>query len=145
MIRLSRQLRRMDPNDLTIAQFSALATVVRSGPVGIGQLAELEVLPSPAATRLADKLEDAGLVERRANPCDRRGVQLVATAKGTDLLTRRAQVGNAWLAEHLNALDECDRVALERALTVLESFLTECPSDTPVAVIHRQETKERKA
>ena len=145
MVRLSRQLRRMDPNDLTIAQFSALATVVRSGPLGIGRLAEIEVLPSPAATRLADKLEDAGLVERQANPCDRRGVQLMATAKGIELLTRRARVGNAWLAEHLRALNEVDQVALERVLTLLESFLAECPSDTPIAAGSRQETKETQA
>jgi len=44
MVRLSRQLRRMDPSELTIAQFSALATVVRSGPLGIGHLAEIEGL-----------------------------------------------------------------------------------------------------
>ena len=69
MVRLSRQLRRMDPTELTIAQFSALATVVRSGPLGVGQLAEIEGLPSPAATRLADKLEEAGLVARRHEPC----------------------------------------------------------------------------
>ena len=44
MVRLSRQLRRMDPSELTIAQFSALATVVRNGPLGIGHLAEIEGL-----------------------------------------------------------------------------------------------------
>ena len=82
MVRLARQLRRMDPSELTIAQVSALATVVRSGPLGIGQLAEIEGLPSPAVTRLADKLEQAGLVTRSTNPADRRGVQLEATAKG---------------------------------------------------------------
>ena len=53
MVRLSRQLRRRDPSELTIAQLSALATVVLSGPLGVGQLAEIEGLPSPAATRLA--------------------------------------------------------------------------------------------
>ena len=46
MVRLSRQLRRVDPSELTIAQFSALATVVRNGPLGVGQLAEIEGLPS---------------------------------------------------------------------------------------------------
>jgi DNA-binding transcriptional ArsR family regulator len=64
MVRLSRQLHRMDPNELTITQFSALATVVGCGRLGVGQLAEIEGLPSPAATRLADKLEEAGLVDQ---------------------------------------------------------------------------------
>ena len=145
MVRLSRQLRRMDPSELTITQFSALATVVRSGPLGVGQLAEIEGLPSPAATRLADKLEEAGLVARRPNPADRRGVQLVATAKGTELLERRAQIGNAWLAEQLSALSKADRLALERAVAVLESFATERPGETTDGGEDRHEPKETRA
>ena len=124
MVRLSRQLRRMDPFELTITQFSALASVVRSGPLGIGELAEIEGLPSPAATRLADRLEAAGLVVRRMNPADRRGVQIVATTEGTELFERRTQAGNAWLAAQVSALSTTDRLALERAVTVLESLAT---------------------
>jgi DNA-binding MarR family transcriptional regulator len=142
MVRLSRQLRRMDPNDLTVTQLSALATVVRCGPLGVGQLAEIEGLPSPAATRLADKLEEAGLVTRQANPADRRGVQIVATAEGTELLERRARVGNAWLAGHLSSLSKADRLAIERAVTVLESFATERPGDVPVPSENRDDSKE---
>lgn len=133
MIRLSRQLRRDDPSELSIAQVSALASVVHAGPLGVGQLAELEGLPSPAATRLADKLEAAGLVVRRANPGDRRGVQVVATAAGVDLLARRARAGNARLAERLAALSDSDRWALERAVAVLESLAAERPATDPAA------------
>lgn len=97
LVRLSRQLRRRDPSDLTMTQTSALATIVRGGPLSIGHLAEIEGLPSPAATRLADRLEEAGLVSRQANPADRRGVHLVATAKGSELLARRIEVGRAGL------------------------------------------------
>jgi len=125
MIRLARQLRRQDPSELSLAQLSALATVVGSGPIGIGQLAELEGLPSPAVTRLTDKLEQAGLVARRANPADRRGVLVVATAAGAQLLARRAEVGTAWLAARLATLSEVDRIALERVVTLLEALAAE--------------------
>jgi len=125
MVRLSRQLRRMDPSELTIAQMSALATVVVSGPLGVGRLAEIEALPSPAATRLADKLEQSGLVTRQPNPTDRRGVQLRATEAGVQLFERRVQIGTAWLSEQLGTLEEADRRAVERAVSVLESFATE--------------------
>ena len=135
MIRLSRQLRRYDPSELTIAQLSSLASVVRAGPIGVGHLAEIEGLPSPAVTRLADKLEDAGLVPRRANPADRRGVHLVATVQGEQVFARRREAGNAWLAGHLSALSEDDRVALERAVGVLESLTAQPLED-------RQQTKE---
>jgi DNA-binding MarR family transcriptional regulator len=142
MVRLSRQLRRMDPSELTITQFSALATAVRNGPLGVGHLAEIEGLPSPAATRLADKLETAGLLARRMNPADRRGVQLFATPEGTELLERRARIGNAWLAGHVSALGKADRLALERAVTLLESFATECKDGTPAATAEHHQSKE---
>jgi DNA-binding MarR family transcriptional regulator len=119
---LRRQIRRKAPSELTVSQLSVLATVVRSGPLGVGQLAEAEVLPSPAATRLADKLEETGLICRRPNPEDRRGVLLVATAAGRELLARREQASNAWLAERLAALPKSDRLALQRAAQVLESL-----------------------
>lgn len=142
MVRLTRQLRRTDPIDLTIAQISALSTVVRSGPLGVGQLAEIEGLPSPAATRLADKLENAGLISRQMNPADRRGVQLIATAQGVGLLTRRAELGDAWLAGHLAALSSADRLAIERAVAVLESFATERPGELPRPTKDRHNTRE---
>ena len=142
MVRLARQLRRMDPNELTITQFSALATVVGSGPLGVGQLAEIEGLPSPAATRLADKLEEAGLVARQPNPSDRRGVRIAATDKGAQLLERRARIGNAWLAEQLSALSKADRLAVERAVAVLETFATERPGDQSGASEQRLDPKE---
>ncbi len=145
MIRFGRQLRRHDPPELSIAQVSGLASVVHAGPLGVGQLAELEGLPSPAATRLADKLEAAGLVVRQANPADRRGVQVVATQAGTDLLARRARAGDAWLAERLAALSESDRRALERAVAVLESLAAERPGPAPVAVADPGRTKELEA
>ncbi|MGC8626331.1 MAG: MarR family winged helix-turn-helix transcriptional regulator [Acidimicrobiales bacterium] len=125
LTRLARQLRRHDPSNLTIAQLSALATVVASGPLGVGQLAEAEILPSPAATRLADKLEEAGFVERQVNPADRRGVLLVATPAGVELVARRERAGNAWLAARLEALSEPDRAALERAIKLLEAMASE--------------------
>jgi len=145
MIRLSRQLRRLDLSELTIAQLSALATVVGGGPLGVGQLAEIEGLPSPAMTRLTDKLEEAGLVARRANPADRRGVHLVATAKGAELLARREQLGNAWLAERLERLSKADRLALERAVALLESFATERPDKVPAMAGDRREAMEVRA
>jgi DNA-binding MarR family transcriptional regulator len=138
MIRLSRQLRRHDPSELTITQLSSLATIVRAGPLGIGQLAEIEGLPSPAVTRLADKLEEAGLITRRINPADRRGVLVAASDAGAQLVARREQSGNAWLVERLARLSKVDRLALERAVAVLEVLATERPDDEPVTTEGRR-------
>jgi DNA-binding MarR family transcriptional regulator len=122
MIHLSRRLRRHDPSELSITQVSGLASVVNKGPLGIGRLAELESLPGSAATRLADKLEVAGLVVRQATPGDRRGVQVVATPAGVEVLERYVRAGNEWLAARLAFLSEADRVSIARAITVLDSM-----------------------
>src|ERR1019366_2160381 len=95
---LSRRLRRHDPSELSITQVSGLASVVNKGPLGIGRLAELESLPGSAPPRPADKLEVAGLVVRQATPGDRRGVQVVATPAGVEVLERYVRAGNEWLA-----------------------------------------------
>ena len=145
MIHLSRQLRRHDPSDLSIAQVSGLASVVHSGPLGVGRLAELESLPSSAATRLVDKLEAAGLVMRQANPGDRRGVQVVATVVGAALLARYAQAGNEWLAERLAALSEPDQRVLERAVAVLRSLASDRPGAAPPSGGEPRVTEELQA
>ncbi len=138
MIRLARQSRRRDTAELTITQLSALATVVRDGPLGIGQLADIEVLPSPAATRLADKLEEAGLIERRSNPADRRGVLVAATDMGEKLYASRQESGNAWLSRRIGVLTDTDRRTLERALTVLERLSADEPEGDVTPADSRQ-------
>ncbi len=82
-IRLGRELRRHDPSEFSIAQRLALTSVVRTGPFGVGELAEIEGLPTPAVTWLTDRLEEAGPVVRHAHPTDRRGVLVVAMALST--------------------------------------------------------------
>lgn len=133
MIHLSRRLRRQDLSELSIAQVSGLASVVHKGPLGIGRLAELESLPGSAATRLADRLEAAGLVVRQATPGDRRGVQVVATPAGVEELARYARAGNEWLAARLASLSEADRTAVARALTVLDSMVAGDPGTATAA------------
>jgi DNA-binding MarR family transcriptional regulator len=144
MVHLSRQLRRRNPSAQTIAQLSALAVIVSAGPLSVGQLAEIEGLPSPAVTRLADRLEEADLIERRANPEDRRGIHLVATARGIELLERRAEAGTSWLAERIAVLGESDHQALERAVTVLEAMVAECRGEQPKAKVQQDHDDGRK-
>jgi DNA-binding MarR family transcriptional regulator len=119
---IRRQVRKQGPMDLSVSQISALATVVRLGPLGVGQLAEAEVLPSPAVTRLADRLEEAGWITRRPNPADRRGVLLEATQAGKDLMSQRERAADAWLASRLATLSPEDRAAVQRAIEVLEEL-----------------------
>lgn len=72
-------------HDLTLGQFDILATLRRHGPKGQltpKQLLKSVMLSSGGMTGRLDQLERAGLVARRPDPADRRGVVVELTAKG---------------------------------------------------------------
>jgi DNA-binding MarR family transcriptional regulator len=132
LVRLGRQIRRQDPPGLSIALYSALATVADHGELAIGELAEAEGVPSSAATRIADRLEEAGCVIRRPNPRDRRGVNLAITGEGRRLVRERRERGNAWLAARLSGLSLAERQVLADALGVLDAAMA-WDSESPTA------------
>src|SRR5579862_1567480 len=73
-----------DPPDraLTNTQGLALGILVNDGPLRLWALAEQMKTTDATATRTVDALEAAGLVRRKAEPTDRRGVVVAATARG---------------------------------------------------------------
>ena len=86
-IRLLRRLRKTDAEaGLSGPQASALSVLVFGGEVSLGQLAAVEQVRPPTISRLVKDLEAAGLVERRPEPGDARGVRVRATRKGRELL-----------------------------------------------------------
>src|SRR5919197_2229549 len=70
--RTARRLRQQAGSDLGPSQTAALATVERHGPLTPSELARMERIQRPTATRIVARLEEAGLVERVADPVDGR-------------------------------------------------------------------------
>ena len=78
--------RRLQSLGLTQAQWRAIVHLSRSEGMTQAALAEsLEIQPI-TLTRLVDRMESAGWVERRTHPLDRRAVQLYLTAQSQPLL-----------------------------------------------------------
>jgi len=74
------------PVEVTVPQHRLLVLLETTGPQGVGVLAgELGVDPSNG-TRLCDRMERLGLVERRRRRTDRRAVTVHLTPSGRDLL-----------------------------------------------------------
>ena len=120
-IHLLRRLRREDTaTGLAPARLSALSVLVFGGPMNLTGLAAAEQVQAPTMTRVVQALEAEGLVRREAIPADKRGVTLVATAKGRRILDagRRRRVSR--LAEDLSRLPAAERDVLERAAGILE-------------------------
>lgn len=123
--RLMRTIRQHGAAGLTPSQMSALAAVRRHGPLRLSQLATLESVGAPAATRVVASLEDLGLVERRVDEADRRASLVDLTETGAALLVALGQERTAGLSENFAQLSERERTLLEAALPVLEKIATE--------------------
>jgi DNA-binding MarR family transcriptional regulator len=77
---------------LSLTQYSALRAVRRlQGCATLASLGAAMVHRAPDLSRLADRLERAGLIERVAVAGDRRAVHLVLTCQGTALLVAISQ------------------------------------------------------
>lgn len=91
---------------LTLAQARALVYVSRSEGLRQVDLADmLEVKPITLA-RLIDQLAEAGLVERRSDPGDRRAFQLYLTAAAEPHLALIEKATAAVRAEMLRGVDK---------------------------------------
>jgi DNA-binding MarR family transcriptional regulator len=121
--RLARRLRQEAGADLGPSQTAALATVERHGPLSPSELAEIERIKRPTATRIVRHLEQSALIERVTDPQDGRASILSVTAEGRALLRRLRERKTAYLAKRLAALDADDRRTLERAAELLEGML----------------------
>src|SRR5262245_14697266 len=109
---LVRQLRTNVEEGMTPGQMSALATVARQGPLTLGDLAAAERITPPMVTKMANALEEKGLVERQPCADDKRVIRLALTVEGRRLLDRSHKRRNTWLAQRFAALSEDERVAL---------------------------------
>ena len=121
--RMARRLRQEAGTDLGPSQVAALATIERHGPLSPSELAQLERIKRPTATRILRHLDEARLVERVKDPEDGRGAILSITAAGRTHLRRLRARKTAYLATRLDNLDAEDRRTLERAAELLEGML----------------------
>ena len=99
---------------LPLAWFEVLLQIDRAGhPLRMQELGNAVLLSKSGLTRLVDRMETAGLVERTSCPTDRRGVHVAITALGGDALAAAGPVHLRGIAEHFTGrLDPDDLRAL---------------------------------
>jgi DNA-binding MarR family transcriptional regulator len=88
---------------VTTQQYQAMLEIKAhpAGELSVGDLAEGMLMQHHSAVQLADRLQDAGLIERRRSPSDARSVLLTLTAEGDTVVTQL-------VAEHLLELRRCE-------------------------------------
>jgi DNA-binding MarR family transcriptional regulator len=102
----------LHPTDLQCVSLLGL----EPGPRTTGEIAKLTGLTSGSATRLVDRLERAGLVERQPDPHDRRKMLVSLTAR------RTAELEAAWETPGRAFGQALDDFTIEE-LTVIERYL----------------------
>jgi DNA-binding MarR family transcriptional regulator len=128
IVRTARRLRQEaagEGGELTPTAGSALASVERHGPLTPSELAQIERIKRPTATRILRVLLDAGLVDRAPDPADGRSALVSVNAAGRERLRRLRGRKNAYLARRMRDLPTADVEALDRAATILEGMLEE--------------------
>jgi DNA-binding MarR family transcriptional regulator len=121
--RLSRQLNASVADiGFSPSQLSVLGTVARRGPIGIGELAELEGINPTMLSRIVGKLSDTALIERIADPDDGRAVVVQTTAAGRKVHERVQDQRSKVIAARLENMPDLQAAQLLAALPALEAL-----------------------
>jgi DNA-binding MarR family transcriptional regulator len=111
---------RQQPREISLTSASTLATVERTGPRRITDLAAIEGVTQPSMTALVTVLERAGLVERRQDQRDQRVVLVALTMAGTDYLRSRRRAGAEAFARLIDKLPPDETATLLAAAPALQ-------------------------
>ncbi|MCE3288902.1 MAG: MarR family transcriptional regulator [Caulobacter sp.] len=123
--RVQRWIESEMAGGLTSAQSGVLFVLGRGDGVAIGEVAEaLDTAPS-AMSGLIDRMERAGLVERRADPADGRGQRIYMTGKGREA-REAAKAGLAQInAKITEGFSEAEIAVVARWLASLQQRFPE--------------------
>lgn len=110
-------------HDLSFSQYITLKKLALGTTIATDLARAAELNPG-AMTRLIDKLIERGLVERHADPSDRRVVRIQLSAQGQSIWRDIDQCGNRVRERALSDLDEAERLQFIRNLEQVRDNLS---------------------
>jgi MarR family transcriptional regulator for hemolysin len=105
------------------AQWGVLVRLDRSEGLKQSELAEILDLQPISLTRLLDRLAENGLIERRADPNDRRANRLFLTPAAHPLLEQLAEIGKDMMTTVLEGLEPTSNERLLHDLGLVKDNL----------------------
>lgn len=118
---------------LTLPQFRMLVVLDSWGAMNISRLGEhLEVIPS-TAMRMVDRLAAAGMLERGANPGNRREILISLTRAGREVVAEVTERRRTQIARIVASMPAAQRTGLVEALTAFSEAGEEPPTRGPGA------------
>jgi len=123
--RARARLSREDGLALTPSQLHLLEALDGPDSLTVGRLAEAAGVTAPTATRMLDGLQRTGVVERSADPRDRRCVNVRLTRGGRELVSAKRAAVAAKRAELFARLVPAERADATRLLRRLADLIDE--------------------
>jgi DNA-binding MarR family transcriptional regulator len=117
------EIRRRLADAATMPRFDLLANLEREDGQTLAALSRRMLVTAGNLTGLVDRAERDGVVERRADPRDRRLSRVYLTPKGRELITGLLPVHADHIGELLGGLDGAERRELRRLLGKLRDSL----------------------
>ena len=105
------------------AQWQALFALSRNEGINQTGLADYLEVETITLCRMVDRLEEAGLVERRADPADRRAWRLHLTDTARPLLDKLKAIGEEVVAEGVAGVDPEQIDAMVETMSLVRANL----------------------
>ncbi len=126
--------RLLAPHGLGLAQWAVLVSIWRNGALSVKDIAELTGNAPPAASRIVERMVQAGLLLRHPDPVDRRAVVVDLSDRGEALRPLHdlyLEVNRILLSDL--SVDEAERLfdLLERVQTSGRTWLGDRTGDLP--------------
>jgi DNA-binding MarR family transcriptional regulator len=123
-MRISRRVRYESTHVVAPHQFSVLCRL-EDAPRTPGELAEIEKVSAPSMTRTVSALAERGLVDRTADPDDKRQVIVSLTTDATTLLKEIRRKRDAWMSVRVGHLTPEEQDILLQASAILTRVANE--------------------
>lgn len=112
----------LEPLNLTFVEYTVLR-VLADGQLSPSRLADAAVRTTGGMTKIVDRLERRGLVERVADPEDRRGILVGLTGEGEELGRKASAAYGVGRDRITRRLSAADRQTIEAGLDrLVEAF-----------------------
>ncbi len=122
---------RQRPRDLSLTALSTLATIERTGPRRLGDLAVSEGVTQPSMSALVSQLEGLGLADRQTDPNDGRVVRVAITPAGREHLSALRRAGASVFDVLVDKLTPRETASLRAVLPVFRRMLQLADDDPP--------------
>lgn len=121
------EIRNHRPADLSVPQFRTLAYVSRREHASVSDVAEHLGLTLPSTSKTIDGLVKRGLLQRTADPEDRRRSILQLSGDGSSTLESAQQAALDHMAQMLGEVSEADIKRVFQAMQLLRPVFVRCP------------------